>query len=218
MQLLKGEAVARAIRRHQINDSTHWPYGELIEQLHHWSARFDRCFNLGVPTPVIVIERLRINTIAQYRIGRSGIGTRTTITFNARWLPHRTSLDLLATTLHELTHGWEEWRLGRETGGWYHTKAWREKMAEAGIVTDDHGHHLAVVEPFTTYVNQFADRELSLPRIPGSAIQRQPSKQRQMTKWSCGCTIVRCATQLRARCNPPDHPTEPGCGLPFVQA
>src|SRR5215217_32816 len=90
-----------------------------------------------------------------YRLGRSEIGARTTITFNERWLFRRPWAETLATLAHELTHAYEEWQLGRARGGWYHTKPWREKMAELGVTADDRGRTLQVLPRFELYLARY---------------------------------------------------------------
>src|SRR5438105_5048095 len=112
MPLLEGESIARAIREHQTTSGL-WPYGELIKELHRVAELVDRDFNLGVPTPVIAIDYIRHDVLANYRLGRSGIGARTTITFNESWLLQRSITDTHLTLIHELVHAHEEWRLGR---------------------------------------------------------------------------------------------------------
>jgi hypothetical protein len=191
MPTLLGERVAQAIRDHQVTASNRWEYRDLLAELHVWVDRFDRDFDLRLPTPVIAVRPLRYTTIASYRLGRSEIGARTTITFNEGWLWQRTFRETLATLIHELLHAWEEWHCGRETGGWYHSVPWRQKMAEVGIEADKHGRHLREGR-FLSYI---AERRYPVPDIrqllpdaaPEAAAAAAPRKRRQLPKWTCGC-------------------------------
>lgn len=141
MPTLQGEAIARAIRDHQITASNLWRYRDLLAELHLWVDRFDQDFDLALPTPVIAIR------------------------------------------------AWEEWHCNREKGGWYHSVAWREKMAEIGIVADAHGRHQRVSSRFTTYLNRYGVPTLDtlLRGEVEVAIGSPPTKRRQMPKWSCAC-------------------------------
>lgn len=193
MATLQGEPVALAIRDHQTSQATTWAYRELIQELHIWVARFDKDFDLNLPTPVIAVAPLRYNVLANYRLGRSGIGARTTITFNEGWLSVRPFADTVATLIHELLHAYEEWHLGRETGGWYHSKAWREKMREIGIEADDHGHHLRILLTFLDYLRRYGVATV----LVAASIDQIPSKRRQMPKWTCGCPTGNPARAVR---------------------
>lgn len=75
MPTLQGEPVAQAIKTHQIEQSNRWRYRALADELHRWVDRFDRDFELGVPTPVIAIAALPVNILATHRLGPSDIGT-----------------------------------------------------------------------------------------------------------------------------------------------
>jgi hypothetical protein len=186
MTLLQGEPVATAIREHQVAQSGSWPWRAFTEDMHRWAERIDRDWNLGVPRPVIAVEPQRHSRIAYYRLGRSGIGARTTIVFNEHWIPDLPPSQQVLTLLHELVHAHEEWRHGRERGGSYHTKAWREKMAEVGIIADHHGHHLQVLSSFIKYLQGYGLQYEPLPRLTASE-RLQLQLPRQMPKWVCGC-------------------------------
>jgi hypothetical protein len=189
MPALQGEKVALAIRDHQVMASNLWQYRDLLAELHVWVDRFDRDFELRLPTPVLAVRPLRYTTVAVYRLDRNEIGARTAITFNEAWLWVRPFRDTLATLIHELLHAWEEWYCGRERGGWYHTAAWREKMAEIGIVADDRGRHLRE-RHFFDYLKRYSvpDTQHLLPNAtPVVVAAHAPKKRRQMPKWVCAC-------------------------------
>lgn len=139
MTSLHGELVAQAIREHQIEASGPWEYRDLVKDLHVCVESLDREFELDLPIPIIAIAELPWNILGRYRLGRNQLGVRTNIALNEIWSPYRSFAETLITLVHELLHAFEEWRLGREKGGWYHTKAWRDKMEEVGIIADDHG-------------------------------------------------------------------------------
>lgn len=110
----------------------------------------------------------------------------------------------MAKLIHELLHAWEEWHCGRETGGWYHTVAWRRKMEEIGIQADQRGHHLATSLRFVEYLRWYdvIDAEELVPDLPEPEPITPPRKRRQMPKWVCGCPSGNPAraVMLHARC------------------
>src|SRR5688572_9562630 len=115
------EDVSRHLRRHQEQVAVDWDHRGLVQALHEWADRFSRDFRLDLPQPAVAVAPLRIETLGRYQLGRNEFGLRTTITLNARWLPHRPGAATLTTLFHECVHAHEEWHLGRTTGGWYHS-------------------------------------------------------------------------------------------------
>jgi hypothetical protein len=200
MTTYQGEDIARAVLEHQTSASSPWAYRDLADDLHRWVDRFDTDFNLGLPTPILMIEGLPFNVLARYRLGRNGFGARTTITLNEGWIPIRPYSDTLATLIHELIHAYEEWRLGREKGGWYHTVGWREKMAEVGIKANKYGIHLEVLPRFTDYLERYGVMAALPPSI--ASADEPPRRRRQMPKWICACPSENPAraVKLYARC------------------
>jgi hypothetical protein len=159
VNVLSGEPVALAIRDHQRQRSDLWERRELVSELHDYVERFDATFDLGIPTPIIAVARLRSNVLGMYRLGRNDFGARTTITLNELYLPAGPVTALtLEVLLHECVHAWEEWNCGRERGGWYHTVAWRRKMAEIGIIADEHGYTIRREPRFIEYLAKFGVR------------------------------------------------------------
>jgi predicted SprT family Zn-dependent metalloprotease len=199
LPLLQGEAVAQAIKKHQVDERSLWCHRDLVRELHLWVERLDKDFNLGVPTPVIGADHLRISVLGSYRVGPSDIGARTTITLNERWLPYRSFAEILITLAHEVCHAHEEWRLGRGKGGWYHTAAWRKKLAEVGIIADSRGRTVRVESRFHQYLERYGISEVRTPTV---SAHEAPAKRRQTTKWVCGCWEEKPAraTRLHARC------------------
>ncbi len=188
MTSLQTEPIVRAIREHQQQNSIEWFHRELVQELHTWAERFNQDFALDLPTPVIAIARLRITTFGKYCLGRSDIGARTTTYFNELWLPPRRSKsDMIGTLFHERLHAYEEYHLGRKVGGWYHTKAWREKLASIGIIADDHGHHLQVLPQFIAYLQRYGVTDGVMDAETANTVFEPPRRGRQMPKWICGC-------------------------------
>ena len=194
METVRVERVAKVIRDHQVNESGAWQHRSLVEQLHLWADRFGADFDLRIPTPVIAITPLRINTLANYKPGRSDIGARTTITFNERWIGRRPFSATLATLAHELVHGYEEYHVLRGGMG-YHSQAWQRKMEEIGIIANARGHHIDTLPHFSAYLRRYdlADdlHATHADDFHGTHIGKRPStpptKSRQLPLWLCGC-------------------------------
>ncbi|MGH7484078.1 MAG: hypothetical protein ACREMY_00565, partial [bacterium] len=98
--------------------------------------------------------------------------------------------------------------------GWYHSKAWRDRMAEVGIVADDHGLTQQRLPQWIAYLNQYGVSVAPLPISDASGATEAPTRSRQLAKWLCGCAlarnIIRCSFELAATCN--------RCGQLFRQA
>ncbi len=190
--------VAQAIRDHQIHDSGSWEHKELVTQFYQWADRINEDFRLHVPSPVIAIASLRPNVLGLYRLGHDEIGSRTRITLNAMWLAPRLPMSRnIQTLLHEMVHAWEEWYCGRERGGWYHTIAWREKMAKAGIVADEHGQTLRIDPKFIAYLDRHglptlhrSDRDWVLPgNAAGAAASTNKTRLHPLKCPNCGYAV-----------------------------
>lgn len=199
------ESVAGAIRAHVDETAADWHYRRIVRELHVWGERFTADFDLDVPTPVLGVARLRINTLGQYTLGRSAIGTRTTVTLNERWIASRPFQETLITLLHELVHAWDEWRrrrLGKpipRSAAGAHGKPWRDKMTELGVVTGRKGETVAISYSLLKYLDRYG-----VPRLEDLIDPAPPpTTQRQLPKWVCRCpprgNPVR-AVYVHARC------------------
>jgi hypothetical protein len=197
----RSEPVTLAIREHQgaVED---WPYAALARQLHCWVEIFDSQFKLQLPSyPVLKFAPLR-NAYANYQAARGELGTKDNITFNTHELARDVPL-LLATLCHELLHLWQTYH-GTPGKGNYHNVEFRSKARACGLVVDDRGCHSGYTQTFAAVlakygvetgplVDEFAVSQLRL--------YRAAHRDLKMKRWWCGCTNVRCATDLDASCN-----------------
>jgi hypothetical protein len=198
----ESEIINDELRQHAV-EIDDWKYREHVRLLHDWAERFNQVFELGLSTPAIRIDRIPARKLGTYHPGRNGFGLGHEITLNARHL-YRSLADQLRTLLHELLHEWQS-LYGKPGRRNYHNRQFRQKCRLYGLIVDARGHNLGV-EPgrFTILLAQYGV-DLTALRVPDNddehpvalAIRRGDSK---LKKWSCGCTNVRCAVELRARC------------------
>jgi hypothetical protein len=188
-----------------------WSNAHTLEVLHTWAARFNSEFALDIDTPAIAIDSLPFSRLGQYREGRNGLGIRHEITINTRHLT-KTLAEQLATLFHEMLHEWQE-LYGKSGRGSYHNRQFRVMANKFGLVVNERGYHLAIRPgPFTQLL---AKHNVDLDALPISegepvAVQRRPKGTSKLKKWSCLCTNVRCAVELRTRCQ--------RCGMVFELA
>ena len=105
--------------------------------------------------------------------------------------------EILQTLVHEMVHSWEHIYAPKEkrTKSWYHTKAFRSKLTEIGILTDEKGCHMAVGDPFVHLLKRHAV-EFDIKHRNASGLIVIPPKPKskgksKLNKWSCGCQNVR---------------------------
>jgi hypothetical protein len=174
-----------------------WAYSEFARPLHEWAERFNEAFDLQLETPAIRLDRAGRRTLGTYLPGRNSFGLRHEVTLNTRHLD-RSLPELLETLLHELLHEWQELH-GRPGKSNYHNKEFREKARSLGLIVDQWGHGMGVLPgPFTSLLeeNGVNPQILSKPKVAG---KRPPGKSK-LKKWSCRCTNVRAAVELKAKC------------------
>ena len=117
------------------------------------------------------------------------------------------------TMLHEMCHHSNALKGVRDcNSAQYHNKKFKDVAEQLGLVVEKMGNKgyaktalgpelLKEVKALKLDPEAFAVFRLLTER------EKQPTK---MKKWECGCTIVRCATDLEATCN--------ACGETFEQA
>ena len=175
-----------------------WDHSERAGFFHEWAQRFNREFWLNVPTPAIQIEAIRKRWIGTYLRTRNGFGLQHEITFNTRYLD-RPLAEQLETCLHELLH---EWQLlhGKPSSSHYHNVQFRSKAKSFGLIVDEGGHSLGVQPgPFTELLQKY-EIDTSILPPPGEAPIKRRRGDSKLKKWSCGCTNIRAAVQVEARC------------------
>jgi hypothetical protein len=204
---IDGEPVNDVLKEHSLT-AADWDFNEVVTQVHEWAQRFNAEFRLGLQTPAIRLDHIGSCRLGTYRPGRNGFGLRHEVTLNTRYL-NRPFAATLATLLHELLHQWQD-TFGRAGRNNYHNRAYRTRASLYGLIVDERGHTLGI-EPgrFTNLLSEYGVDTLSLP-IPGEQPFSRLHGNSKMHKWQCGCTTVRCAVTLVARCE--------RCGLRFEEA
>lgn len=196
-----------------------WNHHELVQQLYIWADRFSReFFDNALQTPALQVERIRARAIGTYRAGKNGFGLDYEITLNTRYLdlPFAHTLE---TLLHEQIHQWQH--IFGVPGRWnYHNLEFRRKALSLGMRVSDRGYHLGL-EPglFTELLAKHGIDATSLLYVGDENLHiddgngvRKPAGMSKLKKWSCGCTNVRAAVEVHARCLSCDNlfrPAEP---------
>lgn len=173
--------------------ATDWELNGLVWELRWWIDFFNLAFFKAepVPIPALTFERTRVNNLGYYRIGLNDFAVRNQINLNRLYI-NRPLSETLQTLLHEMVHSWEHIYVpeDKRTKNWYHTKAFREKLAGFGILTNEKGCHLAVGDPFRFLLqkhgitfNHPVDAD-GLIIVPPSSRKKGKSK---LKLWECGC-------------------------------
>jgi len=196
--------------------SADWEMNNLAWELYWWVDFFNAVFFKGepVPIPALTFEKTRVNNLGFYRIGFNDWAVRDQINLNRLYL-NRPLIETLSTLVHEMVHSWEYIYVPEEkrTKSWYHTKAFRTKLAEIGILTDNRGCHLAVGDPFVHLLRQHGITFESEKRNSKGLImippKPKPKGKSKLKKWSCGCQNVRIGKkEFLATCNICDNKFE----------
>lgn len=189
------EIVALQLREHQTAVSD-WDYAPVARELHRWVGIFDSEFKLQLPAyPVLWFAALR-NAYGTYAPSRGEVGTRDNITLNTHELSREPAL-ILRTLCHELLHLHQEY-FGTPSSGNYHNRQFREKALACGLIVDARGCTSGHTEVFTQVLAKYGV-ELK-PLAAEMRLWGARKRDIKMKKWRCGCTTVRCATQLQAVC------------------
>jgi hypothetical protein len=184
--------------RNHVVQADDWQHRELAEFLHDWVERFTSEFRLEIDSPAIRICPLRNTTLGHYHPGRNQFGLRHEVAINRRRLA-RPIADVLLTLFHELLHEWQA-QHGKPGRGNYHNKEFRKKAAYFGISIDARGHTRGVEDGlFVRLLLKYGVDGVGLFVSRGQPVDATPTGSK-LKKWSCGCTNVRCAVALVARC------------------
>lgn len=197
------ENINLALREH-VEKTTDWRFAERARELHEWADRFNEMLNLKLPTPAIAIANLRRGRLGQYRRGRNDLGIRHEVIIGEDHLLNSSYAQVLATLVHELYHEWQELR-GRPSRGNHHNLEFRERIKHIGIIVDGRGANLGYQRgPFTSILESQGIDTSSLALPDYGAIGRRPRPKlagsSKLKLWTCGCTKIRAAVAVAARC------------------
>jgi hypothetical protein len=193
-----GPAINGALRDYCTSDdvSREWDHAPEARLLHGWAERFNDTFGLNLPTPVIVIDRLRSRG-PLYQAGRNGSGLLHTLRVDSRSVAIPLAVRL-AVLLRELLREWRTQSDGPGSARYYDVRL-RRRAAECGLSFDPQGRLRAVGEgPFTELLERHGIETAVLRGPLDGWFQRAGASR--MKKWACACTVVRAATALEAVC------------------
>ena len=139
-----------------------------------------------LPKMLLILENIRINTMAEYRKTKTVYGLSHQIVFNLKHL-NDPPCQQLATILHQMTHCWEVCYHHHPVNYWYHTMRFRQQMVRFGIICDLQGNHLSF-KPKSDFVTLLKEHD-----IPISLSRSTRKGHSKLQKWSCDCTNVRVA-------------------------
>ena len=200
--------VYRVLADHQSTD-TRWELSSLLSWLHQWSCRFIETFGLNLKEVSLCVEELDPRCFGHFRSGRNGFGLKGEIAINRTYIGVCEPHDVLGTLLHELLHAWEA-ENGRPGKNNYHTRAFRRKAGELGLIVDDRGRQsYASPSRFFSLLKGYGIHIPEMPALttPPETVRKGKSKLR---KWSCRCdppVNVRVAIRdFRAKCLCCRHP------------
>jgi len=179
-----------------------WEYAQPHADMLIWETRFNKEFFDGeLPPAAISFESDDVRRLGWYLLKRDGLALNFRININTKHLAAGDQVDVLDTLLHEMTHQWEHVG-GREKGGRYHTKKFRDKAEALGIPTDKYGHSLGPIPGgrFLALLEKYGVCLSMPPALPPSS--RPPQPKSTISPWACSCTRVWVArqTSLNAIC------------------
>ena len=200
-----------AVRRQAIKVS------EVHARLYVWAERLRKLIanhtGVAVPEVALAVELDRRKRMGWYQVGRDGLQLRGHINVNSLYidLPECWLLEIVA---HEILHFAEELagESSEATRSSFHTAWFRWHAAALGFPCDEHGcGTITAIHPKSPFGAFLIRHRLKLVpfKIGGkgsssrggtsSAIKLPPPRS-TMVKWSCGCTNIRAATKVEARC------------------
>ncbi len=186
MQRQLNESINITIMENELS-STDWEFCNLVWELSWWISFFQAAFfrETPLPTPVLTFEKTRINNLGYFRLGLNEFAVRNQININKLYIC-RPLNEILQTLIHETVHMYEQIYLPKKdrTKSWYHTKAFREKMAEIGILTNKKGCHISVGDPFKFLLEK---HQVGFIIPPAKRPAKKKSGRSKLKKWQCPC-------------------------------
>jgi hypothetical protein len=203
---IPGEPINANLKDHAL-ETADWEHREIAKALYDWATIFNTEFHLDLPVPAIQVASIARRAFGTYREERNGFGIHHEITINTEHLDRPSAL-VFCTLFHELLHQWQL-LYGKPGRGNYHNRQFKHKASLYGLIVDSHGY--TSVEPgrFTSLLTKYGIELTDLP-TPAQGHMLRFRGNSKMRKYRCGCTTVRCAVELLARCD--------RCGQRFLEA
>lgn len=126
----------------------------------------------------------------------------------------RDSTEIAHTLIHEMVHLWNWQNDIKDCNiNGYHNKKFLKACEEIGLGVEEKGskgYNMTFVTPEIKDVIEAAKVDESAFRIFREIAETKTKAGTRMKKWTCGCTVIRCATDLEATCG--------ACDNEFVEA
>jgi len=175
----------------------------LIYEIYWFIDFFNTAFFYPDPVsaPILSFEVNRKKSLGHYPVqGKTNDDGRDVNIYKIN--PHQNLWEILTTLVHLMVHTWQNHH-GQSCKGWFHNKEFREKMAEFGILCNKNGHHTELGDPFVFLLKKhgviFHDKE-GLNKSLCIQPRYKLKGNSKLKKWTCGCTNVRVAVDLEAKC------------------
>ena len=181
------------IESYQKNEDE-WGLSEMIIFLHLWKKRLNFEFKLELNNIVLNISPVSSRINGQYTYKHNGFGFLGTVTINQKIINHPLC-QILGVLLHELLHGWQE-LYGKPGKRNYHNREYVKKAEKLGLLVDEKGY--MTYSSTSVFLDLLKLHGIDIDNI--SDVEEPKKGTSKMKKWSCGCTNVRSAIVLEARC------------------
>jgi len=194
--------VNRVVREHQVEID--WQHQEAVSHCWGYYDRLRQAFFPDFPDCFLRCERTNARQKFVYHKGDNGVGAQYEFVLNADYLglPRYYIASLL---LHGLIHMWQETLGHRSVANAYHNHEFEERSRQLGVVCKrGRGCDVVAWEPPFRRLVMEADADAYQPLVTGVWLPAGGDSPQK--KWSCGCTIIRAATEVSAQCARCGHP------------
>jgi len=208
--------VNEAVRNQAVDHS------DIHRELYVWADRMRPMLKehagIELPQIALALEHGRKDRLGWYVIGKCGLQLSGRVTLNARYI-NRPFCFVLITLAHECCHYAEE-LLGKQSkskNSSYHAKWFRSLVADLGFPCDQKGRlTITQIDPDSPFGKLLTKHNIPLVGLhegnegdddadgnggngKDGGGDREKGKS-TLKKWSCGCTNIRAAVQIKALC------------------
>jgi hypothetical protein len=121
----------------------------------------------------------------------------------------RPAIDIAATVRHELIHAknWEGSVKDCSNNGKYHNGKFKASAESYGLIchekTASNGHGITTLDPVyaAQVLGELQPDDTAFALARQLLAKRKPKQKTTMSKWTCGCTIIRAAVEVAATCD-----------------